>query len=118
VTTRDAALQQVEEAVATICERRGISWQRQRLNVDAPALCDPRLVQTVAEVCTELGLRVKRMVSRAYHDTLFMAQLCPVTMIFIPCRGGVSHRPDEFTSAEQIGRGVAVLARTLVRLAG
>ena len=39
-------------------------------------------------------------------------------MIFIPCRNGWSHRPDEFASPEDIGRGVEVLARTLARLAG
>jgi acetylornithine deacetylase/succinyl-diaminopimelate desuccinylase-like protein len=46
------------------------------------------------------------MISRAYHDTLFMAQVCPVTMIFIPTAGGVSHRPDEYSSPEQIKNGV------------
>jgi N-carbamoyl-L-amino-acid hydrolase len=53
------------------------------------------------------------MVSRAYHDSLFMAQLCPTTMIFIPCRGGVSHRSDEYSSPKQIAIGVRVLAETL-----
>ncbi len=57
------------------------------------------------------------MVSRAYHDTLFMAQICPTTMIFIPCRGGVSHRPDEYSSPEQIAAGVRVLAHTLAQAA-
>ena len=73
---------------------------------------------TVAEVCAELALPLKPMISRAYHDSLFMAQLCPTTMIFIPCRGGVSHRPDEYSSPEQIAAGVRVLAYTLARLAG
>jgi N-carbamoyl-L-amino-acid hydrolase len=57
------------------------------------------------------------MVSRAYHDSLFMARICPTSMIFIPCRGGVSHRPDEYSSPEAIARGVAVLALTLAELA-
>ena len=61
---------------------------------------------------------MKRMTSRAYHDSLFMAQICPTTMIFIPCRGGVSHRPDEYSSPEQIEKGVRVLAETLARYAG
>ena len=46
------------------------------------------------------------MISRAYHDSLFMAQVCPTTMIFIPCFKGYSHRPDEFSSPEQIEKGV------------
>jgi len=56
------------------------------------------------------------MVSRAYHDTLFMARVAPVTMLFIPCRNGVSHRPDEFASTEAIANGAAVLAETLAAL--
>ena len=40
-----------------------------------------------------------------------------MAMLFIPCRGGVSHRPDEYASPEWIGGGVHVLARTLARLA-
>jgi len=58
------------------------------------------------------------MVSRAYHDSLFMARICPTGMIFIPCRDGVSHRPDEYSAPHEIQRGVAVLANTLAHLAG
>jgi N-carbamoyl-L-amino-acid hydrolase len=57
------------------------------------------------------------MVSRAYHDSLFMSLVCPVAMIFIPCRDGISHRPEEYASPEAIAGGVEVLARTLGQLA-
>jgi acetylornithine deacetylase/succinyl-diaminopimelate desuccinylase-like protein len=86
------------------------------INSEAPAVCAPELVDTVVSVCGTLGLPVKRMISRAYHDSLFMAQICPTTMIFIPCRGGVSHRPDEYSSPGQIEAGVKVLAHTLAQL--
>src|SRR5262249_8539916 len=112
-TTRDAALEKIETSIPEICHRRGIEFQLERLNVDAPAMCDATLVNSVARVCEELELKAKRMVSRAYHDSLFMAQLCPTTMIFIPCRNGVSHRPDEYSSPEQIEKGVLVLAHAL-----
>jgi N-carbamoyl-L-amino-acid hydrolase len=115
--TRDAALAQIELATEEICRRRGIKWQLEKLNVDPPGLCDPHLISTVVDVCARLKLPLKRMISRAYHDSLFMAQICPTTMIFIPCRNGVSHRPDEYSSPEQIGNGVRVLAGTLARLA-
>jgi N-carbamoyl-L-amino-acid hydrolase len=58
------------------------------------------------------------MVSRAYHDCVFMATLCPAAMIFVPSEGGVSHRPDEYTSPLQIAQGAQVLAGALHRLAG
>jgi N-carbamoyl-L-amino-acid hydrolase len=117
VKTRDAALEQIEKSAREICQRRGVELQMERLNLDAPAICDHKLVETVAGVCKELNLRVKRMISRAYHDSLFMAQICPTTMIFIPCRNGYSHRPDEYSSPEQIKNGVAVLAHTVQKLA-
>ena len=66
----------------------------------------------------QLQLQPKSMVSRAYHDSLFMAQLAPTGMIFIPCRGGWSHRPDEFASEADIEVGVKALALTLAQLAG
>ena len=117
VKTRDAALVQIEKSAREICKRRGVELQMERLNLDAPAICDPQLVETVVSVCKELKLPVKKMISRAYHDTLFMAQVCPTTMIFIPCRNGYSHRPDEYSSPEQIKNGVMVLAQTLAKLA-
>jgi len=118
LSTRDAALKRIEDSAAAICKRRGVALRLERLNADAPAACDPHLVQTVLDVCGELRLAAKKMISRAYHDSLFMAQVCPTTMIFIPCRGGVSHRPDEYSSPAQIRNGVEVLALTLARLAG
>jgi acetylornithine deacetylase/succinyl-diaminopimelate desuccinylase-like protein len=58
------------------------------------------------------------MVSRAYHDSLFMSRVAPTGMLFIPCHSGFSHRPDEFASLEDIVRGTIVLAETLSLLAG
>ena len=115
-STRDAALQQIEQAVPVICRRRGVTFDLERVNVDSPAICDGKLVQQISDVADQLGLRSQRMISRAYHDSLFMAQLCPTSMIFIPSRGGVSHRPDEYSSPEQIKNGALVLAHTLARL--
>lgn len=114
--TRNTALKRIESIIPKICRRRRIQFKIERLNVDAPAICDPCLVNAVTGVCSELAIGVKKMISRAYHDSLFMAQVCPTTMIFIPCRGGVSHRPDEYSSPAQIKTGVTVLAHTLAKL--
>ena len=117
VRTRDSALKQIEAAVKQICKRRKIEFKIERLNVDPPAICEAKLVATTEAVAKKLKFSVKRMVSRAYHDSLFMAQVCPTTMIFIPCYKGYSHRPDEFSSPEQIKKGVLVLAETFAELA-
>ncbi|MDB6059542.1 MAG: amidase, hydantoinase/carbamoylase family, partial [Verrucomicrobiales bacterium] len=85
VKTRDAALVQIETAAKEICQRRGVTLEIERVNVDAPAVCDPKLVSLVEDVCKKQNVTSMRMISRAYHDTLFMAQVAPTTMIFIPC---------------------------------
>ena len=117
VKTRDAALVQIETAVKEICTRRKIEFTMERLNLDPPAICDARLVETTVGVAKKLNFSVQKMISRAYHDSLFMAQVCPTTMIFIPCFKGYSHRPDEFSSPEQIEKGVRVLAEVFALLA-
>ena len=118
VATRDVVLKQIESAARTICKRRGVKLEMERVNVDPPAICDVALVKTISEICRAQNISCKKMISRAYHDSLFMAQICPTTMIFIPCRKGYSHRPDEFSSPRQIAAGTFVLAKTLEKLAG
>jgi len=111
--TRDSALKQIEGAARAICRRRGVRLEMERVNVDPPAVGDAALVKTLSEICRAQHISCKKMTSRAYHDSLFMAQICPTTMIFIPCRKGYSHRPDEYSSPGQIAKGVYVLAQML-----
>jgi N-carbamoyl-L-amino-acid hydrolase len=117
MATRDAALKQIGKAARTICKRRGVKLEMERVNVDPPAICDAALVKTISEICRAQKISCKKMISRAYHDSLFMAQVCPMTMIFIPCFNGYSHRPDEFSSPGQIEKGIRVLAESLSLIA-
>ena len=114
---RDQALDEILTEVRAIACRRGVSVSVERLNADPPVTCAREVVAAIEEACTALNLRHLPMVSRAYHDALFMARIAPTGMIFIPCRDGVSHRPDEYAAPEAIERGVRVLAETLRRLA-
>ncbi len=114
---RDESVRQVMEAAREVCARRGIELRLDVLNADPPAISDPAVLAAGRDACAAEGLPFMELPSRAYHDTLFMARLCPVGMIFIPCRGGVSHRPDEYASPEAIAAGVRVLAGTLAALA-
>jgi N-carbamoyl-L-amino-acid hydrolase len=114
---RDEVLQHIEQVAKHIGDARNVETKVERINADPPAQCDERIVSAIEVACNDAGLKSQRMISRAYHDTLFMALVCPVGMIFIPCRDGVSHRPDEYASPAAIGAGIEVLARTLARLA-
>ena len=114
---RDRVLGALRSACAGVAHRRGVAVTTELVNADPPASCDPAILAALEESAIAAGRSYKRMVSRAYHDSLFMARIAPVAMLFIPCRGGVSHRPDEYSSPEWIGGGVHVLSRTLAALA-
>lgn len=114
LASRDAVLQKLHSEMNAIAERRGLRLTVEVISADPPAACDERWLELLDRVIDEAGLKKRRMISRAYHDSLFMAQVMPTAMIFIPCHKGYSHRPDEYSSPEQIGRGVEVLARALV----
>lgn len=114
---RDGMIAALKAAAELVTEKRGVSIEFETVNADPPTTCDPAIVDAVQHAVTASGLSSKRMVSRAYHDSLFVARFAPVAMIFTPCRGGVSHRPDEYASPEWIAGGVEVLARTLANLA-
>jgi len=114
---RDAVIAAMKSAAEEISQRRGVRIAFETVNADPPATCDPAIVEAVQTAAAASGLSSRRMVSRAYHDSLFVARFAPVAMIFIPCRGGVSHRPDEYSNPEWIAGGVEVLARTLAQLA-
>jgi N-carbamoyl-L-amino-acid hydrolase len=118
VKTRQRAFDAIQQAAREVCARRQIEFQFQPINNDPPAICDPELVRLILHEAETNGLKARRQISRAYHDSLFMALLCPTAMIFIPCHKGYSHRPDEFSSPQQIAAGVQVLGAALRKLAG
>ena len=114
--TRDRALMLMRQASEDIATRRGVKMVWSEINCDPPADGDPRTIAMAEDVALQLDLATQRMVSRAYHDSLFMARICPTTMIFIPCRSGYSHRPEEHSDPAHIAAGTRVLAGTLARL--
>src|SRR5262249_6911685 len=97
--------------------RRRVAINTELLNADAPADCAPAVIEALSQSCRKHKLSFLPMISRAYHDSLFMSRIAPVAMLFIPCRNGYSHRPDEYASPEDIERGARVLAEVLASLA-
>ncbi len=114
--TRAKALSEIRSAANQACASRGVTLEFEEINADPPAAGDQKTIEIAERVCAQLGLKSLRMVSRAYHDSLFMARVSPTTMIFIPCRNGWSHRPEEYSSPGNIASGAEVLAHTMARL--
>ncbi|MCU1338423.1 MAG: amidase, hydantoinase/carbamoylase family [Bryobacterales bacterium] len=115
-TRRDTVLQQIADACERIAAKRNVRVHSELVNSDPPAQCAPAVVDALVHACEKHKLPFDRMISRAYHDSLFMSRISPTAMLFIPSRGGVSHRPDEYSSPEAITQGVLVLAEALAHL--
>ena len=114
---RDSVMKTIDEVCHTVSVKRQVSIHSELLNADAPADCAPAIVATLTQTCERHGFSFLPMTSRAYHDSLFISRIAPVAMLFIPCRKGYSHRPDEYSSPQDIARGALVLAETLATLA-
>ncbi|MGJ5221877.1 M20/M25/M40 family metallo-hydrolase, partial [Bradyrhizobium oligotrophicum] len=86
--------------------------------VDAPSnVFDERLRASIAEAAREQGHSAMAILSAAGHDARHLAKVCRAAMIFIPCRGGVSHVEHEWAEPADIAAGASVLAQVLRDLA-
>ena len=117
VARRDAVMAAFHADIAAIEQRRRVKITEECINADVPAKSSEHIVATLEALCQSEGATYKKMVSRAYHDSNFMATVAPIAMLFIPCRNGVSHRPDEYSTPESIALGTRILALALAKLA-
>lgn len=92
------------------------------LSNGAPVDCDPTLREELRASAATLGFSAIPLASGAGHDAAFASRLCPAAMLFIPCRDGKSHAPEEWADRDALAAGAAVILEALtradVRLAG
>ena len=116
LSTRDGIVHEIHRRARQLAEERSLQVEIEMINSDPPAISHETILQAIEESATQQGYSKMRLVSRAYHDSLFMARIAPMAMIFVPSKNGYSHRPDEYTSPEEIERGVQILAMTMSKL--
>jgi len=87
----------------------------ERLSDSMPAACDPGLRRLLGASAAALGFSSMEMASGAGHDSAFMSLVAPSAMVFIPCKGGRSHTPEEWTTADQLGIGTEVMLDAILR---
>ena len=117
IARRAGIMDALHADIREIEARRGVTIREECINADEPAASSQHIVTILEELCLQEGPTYRRMVSRAYHDSNFMARIAPMAMLFIPCRNGVSHRPDEYATPESIALGTRILALALAVLA-
>ncbi len=77
--------------------------------------CDQRLIRHLTSAAERIGLPCIGLPSGAAHDGLAISRLCPIGMLFVRCKGGVSHQPEESVSAEDVEAAIRVLLEFLAQ---
>ena len=114
---RDRVEEIILERAGEVCRGRGVGMETQLLQRMAPAPCSGTVRGAVEEACREIGVRPFALASGAAHDGMQLVDLCPMGMVFVRSRGGVSHSPDEWSSREDCEAGAGVLYRVVLDLA-
>jgi len=94
-----------------VAERRHLGLLMTTTRDVAMTPCDPVLQEGFAAAVTAVGGEPLRLASGAGHDGTAMAKLCPIGMLFVRCRGGISHNPAEYASPADMGLAIAALIK-------
>jgi len=113
---RDDAVAQITAEIESIAERRGLAVAFEPLQTLPASPCDPMLTDLLAEAVAELGITPRRLPSGAGHDAMVMAALCPTAMLFIRCKGGISHNPAESVRPEDAALAAQAMLAFIAKL--
>jgi allantoate deiminase len=114
---REQAYHQLEERAQEIGQARGVSLTWQSLQGHQAVPCAPYLTGLFSRAIEEMGYPVHALPSGAGHDAAILAELTDIAMLFVRCKGGISHNPAESVTVEDVGIAINVLERFLQLLA-
>jgi beta-ureidopropionase / N-carbamoyl-L-amino-acid hydrolase len=119
-STDETALLQFEQELWRRTEGelddRGLRLTRSLLSQTLPTACSPLIQSTIEQASMAAGFNSTRLPSGAGHDGVFVARIAAMGMIFVPCREGRSHTPEEWAEPGDCANGARVLAETLILL--
>jgi allantoate deiminase len=110
---RDACVERVRTAFTNVCERRRLRGEMELQHTSTPIVCDAGIVGVMEAAFRSAGAEPFHLPSGAVHDGANMAAVCPVGMLFVRSRDGLSHCPQEFTAEADMAAGAQLLALTL-----
>jgi hydantoinase/carbamoylase family amidase len=113
---QEEILAELGRLIAAAAEAAGVTGRLEIGDLGMPKLTDRRVVETLAAVAKERGIPCPRVVSRAGHDARHLSSIGPVGMLFVRNRSGVSHRPEEAVSVDDLSVALGVLGEGLLRL--
>ncbi|HMH74432.1 MAG TPA: allantoate amidohydrolase [Bradyrhizobium sp.] len=110
---RNLAVTDIVRQIETIARRRKLLLQVDVTHDNRTVPCAPWLRRQVADAIAGEGYRVFELPSGAGHDGMAMIDVADVAMVFVRCRGGISHHPDEHTDTSDADAGARVLLRLI-----
>ncbi len=111
--TKKRVADKLKDAVSEICARRGITFEIVPISDERPVAIRPAVLDFLEKICREDGGSYMRLPSGAGHDAMHWAERVPTGMLFIPCRDGVSHNPEEYAAPEDIVNAVRLLEKAV-----
>ncbi|MXG70441.1 allantoate amidohydrolase [Escherichia coli] len=113
----DALLAELLAQAQTIAARRGLSFSAEEFYRIAATPCDARLQDLLGQAVESVQGRSLSLPSGAGHDTIALAERWPVGMLFVRCKGGISHHPAESVMAEDVALAIEAFGRAVKKLA-
>jgi allantoate deiminase len=114
---RRAALMRIGRLATRIAQKRDITRAWQRTQENGAVACSPKLTAALERSVKAVQGKSLSLVSGAGHDGVVLSSLCPVAMLFVRCREGLSHHPDEYASPKDLAVALEVMIDFLQRLA-
>jgi allantoate deiminase len=115
-SARRRACQKLRHRALQIARRRHLSCAWHTLQETSTVRCDKFFTQLLAKSVKTRQPKTIVMPSGAGHDAAAMASLCPIAMLFVRCKGGVSHHPSESVKRSDASAAIAALTDFLLRL--
>ncbi|HBW36875.1 Zn-dependent hydrolase [Desulfosporosinus sp. BICA1-9] len=113
----DQVEKEIFKEFGRICEERGVELHTEILQRIPPAPCSEEFQRAAQGAFHQMGLKPFTLPSGAGHDAMQMINICPIGMIFVRSKNGISHNPAEWSSLEDCVDGVNVLYHNLLDLA-
>ena len=114
---RKAACSELLRCGEKITTARNIQFNWERVQETPAVKCDPQLCSTLGEAVKRHQPNLMVLPSGAGHDAAAMAAITPVAMLFVRCKGGISHHPDESVSVEDVALAISVMNDFIAGLA-
>jgi allantoate deiminase len=106
---RNEAVAAIRAEIERICKARKLNSEIETLQEFGVTACAPRLMQQMDQAVARQGFRVRRLPSGAGHDGMALAAITDICMLFVRCKGGISHSPLESITEEDASAGAKVL---------